>query len=216
MATAPPLLQARGLGFRYSSRTVLEAVDLDLAAGTCTWIRGDNGAGKSTLLQLLQGRLQPCSGWVKLAGRPLQGQRRRVALVPQTASVRWHYPIDLGHLVALASGKNPRRTHSALEVLGLAALASVPVANLSGGQQQRALIARALAQDADVLLLDEPLSHLDGDSRLQLGSLLSHLSATGTAIVLTAHGELPESLGQLKQLHLQQGRLKPNPPNPGA
>ena len=76
----PPLLQARDLAFAFGRQTVLVGVDLDVAPGSCSVIRGDNGTGKSTLLQLLQGRLRPSRGWVRLAGRPLQGQRRRVAL----------------------------------------------------------------------------------------------------------------------------------------
>ena len=202
-----PLLQAHQLGYGYGHHPVLEAVNLDLPAGSCTLIQGDNGAGKSTLLQLLQGKLQPSNGWVRLAGRPLRGQRRAVALVPQAPSLRWHYPIALAGLVGLGCGGHPQRSHTALEQVGLAGLARAPIASLSGGQRQRALIARALARQAAVLLLDEPLASLDSRSREQLGTLLQALAAGGTAVVLTAHGELPEPLRQVRRLQLRQGQL---------
>ena len=99
-----PLLQARQLCFTYGERPVLRDLHLELAVGSCTLIQGGNGAGKSSLLQLLQGRLHPSAGSVHLAGRPLRGQRHRLALVPQTPSLRWHYPIHLAGLVGLGRG----------------------------------------------------------------------------------------------------------------
>ncbi|NQW40301.1 MAG: ATP-binding cassette domain-containing protein, partial [Cyanobacteria bacterium] len=91
----------------------------------------------------------------------------------------------------------------------LAALAKAPIASLSGGQRQRALIARALARQAAVLLLDEPFACLDNRSREQLGALIQKLAADGTAVVLTAHGDLPSSLEQVPQMHLEHGQLGP-------
>ena len=204
-----PLLQARQLAFGYAKTAVLRSINLDVTNGSCTLIRGDNGAGKSTLLQLLQGKLQPTAGWVRLGGRPLKGQRRRLALVPQAPSLRWHYPITLAGLVGLGCGGHPQRSNTALEQVGLAALAKAPIASLSGGQRQRALIARALARQAAVLLLDEPFACLDNRSREQLGALIQALAADGTAVVLTAHGDLPSSLEQVPQMHLEHGQLGP-------
>jgi len=206
-----PLLQARQLCFTYGERPVLRDLDLELGAGSCTLIQGDNGAGKSSLLQLLHGRLKPSAGSVHLAGRPLRGQRHRLALVPQTPSLRWHYPISLLGLVALGCSSHPERSRSALEQVGLADLAQAPIGSLSGGQRQRALIARALARQAEVLLLDEPLACLDAASRIQLGALISALTAQGTAVLLTAHGELPPTLRGLRLLRLQHGQLVAQP-----
>lgn len=206
-----PLLQARQLAFAYGGRPVLECINLDLPVGSCTLIQGDNGSGKSTLLQLLQGRLQPSSGWVRLDGRPLQGQRRKVALVPQVPALRWHYPLDVIGLVALGCGGNSQRSNQALGQVGLAAQAKAAIATLSGGQRQRALIARALAQQAAVLLLDEPLAFVDAATREHLGALLRALTAAGTAVVLTAHGPLPTSFQGVRQLSLQHGHLLPGP-----
>jgi ABC-type Mn2+/Zn2+ transport system ATPase subunit len=93
----------------------------------------------------------------------------------------------------------------------LADLAQAPISSLSGGQRQRALIARALARQAEVLLLDEPLACLDASSRVQLGALISALTAQGTAVLLTAHGELPPTLRGLRLLRLQHGQLVAQP-----
>ena len=210
----PPLLQARDLAFAFGRQPVLVGVDLDVWPGSCSVIRGDNGTGKSTLLQLLQGRLRPSRGWVRLAGRPLQGQRRRVALVPLAPSLNWRYPISLGALVALGADGDPRSARSALRQVGLEELRERPIASLSAGQRQRALIARALAQRAAVLLLDEPMACLDGASRLQLGSLIRTLVDAGTAIVLSVHGDLPPTLPRLRTYGLQDGTLHPQSPRP--
>jgi ABC-type Mn2+/Zn2+ transport system ATPase subunit len=206
-----PLLQARGLAFAHGSHPVLRAINLDLPAGSRTVIQGDNGAGKSTLLRLLQGQLQPTGGWVRLQGRPLKGQRRRLALVPQSSALRWHFPIDLTGLAALGAGGDRRRGLAALRQVNLEALASQPIARLSGGQRQRALIARALAQNAAVLLLDEPLASLDAPSRERLGALLQRLAEAGTAVLLTVHGALPDTLGPVRRHVLHDGLLRPDP-----
>jgi ABC-type Mn2+/Zn2+ transport system ATPase subunit len=202
-----PLLQACQLAFGYGEAPVLHNLDLAVDRGTCTLIRGGNGAGKSTLLQLLQGKRQPSAGWVRLGGCPLPGQRRRLALVPQGSSIRWHYPIHLAALVALGCGGSGQDPTQALQQVGLAGLAQTPIAALSSGQRHRALIARALARQAEVLLLDEPFAALDDQSCQQLGSLLQALAAGGTAVVLTAHGDLPASLRPGRQLRLHDGQL---------
>lgn len=209
-----PLLQALGLAYAFGRFSVLVGIDLEVMPGSCSVIRGDNGAGKSTLLQLLQGQLQPSSGWVRLEGRPLRGQRRRVALVPQAPCLHWGYPIRLEEFVALAAGGGPRRCPPALGQVGLEPLAQRPIGSLSSGQRQRALIARALAQRAAVLLLDEPFACLDGASCLQLGALLRSLVSSGTAVVLSAHGELPPTLPRSRTYLLQQGSLHPQPAQP--
>ena len=212
----PPLLQARDLAFAYGPGTgpVLAGLDLEVRPGSCSVIRGDNGTGKSTLLQLLQGRLRPSRGWVRLEGRPLRGHRRRVALVPQAPSLNWRYPISLAGLVAMAADGDPRGSQPALRQVGLEALGERLIGRLSTGQRQRALIARALAQRAAVLLLDEPFACLDGDSRLQLGGLLQSLVTSWTAVVLSAHGELPPTLPRRRTYLLRDGSLHLQPYQP--
>jgi ABC-type Mn2+/Zn2+ transport system ATPase subunit len=209
-----PLLQALDLAYAYVRFPVLACIDLEVMPGSCSVIRGDNGSGKSTLLQLLQGGLQPSRGWVRLEGRPLRGQRRRVALVPQDPCLNWRYPIRLEAFVALAASGDPRSSPPALRQVGLEALAERPIGSLSSGQRQRALIARALVQRAAVLLLDEPFACLDGASCLQLGALLRSLVISGTAVVLSAHGELPPTLPRRRTYLLQQGSLHLQPAQP--
>jgi ABC-type Mn2+/Zn2+ transport system ATPase subunit len=203
-----PLLQAHGLGFCLGPRCVLAAIDLSLYRGSCTLISGDNGAGKSTLLHLLQGRLQPSRGWVRVLGQPLRGQRRRLCLVPQQPTLRWDYPIDVAGLVGLPCRGEQATTRKALVQTGLLAMAQAPIATLSGGQRQRALIARALTSRADVLLLDEPLSNLDHQGRRQILQLLADLGRQGTAIVFTAHEERLPGLEHITRLQLDGGRLQ--------
>jgi zinc/manganese transport system ATP-binding protein len=195
----PPLLQVRDLAFTYATAPVLVDLDLEVMPGTCTVIRGDNGTGKSTLLHLLQGRLQPSRGWVRLEGRPLRGRRRRVALVPQVPSLNWRYPIRLAAMVAMAAKGEPRTSLPALRQVGLEALGDRLIGSLSSGQRQRALIARALAQRAAVLLL---------------GGLLRLLVDQGMAVVLSAHGELPPTLPRRHTYLLQDGNLHHQPAQP--
>jgi zinc/manganese transport system ATP-binding protein len=195
----PPLLQVRDLAFTYATAPVLVDLDLEVMPGTCTVIRGDNGTGKSTLLHLLQGRLPPSRGWVRLEGRPLRGRRRRVALVPQVPSLNWRYPIRLAAMVAMAAKGDPRTSLPALRQVGLEALGDRLIRSLSSGQRQRALIARALAQRAAVLLL---------------GGLLRLLVDQGMAVVLSAHGELPPTLPRRHTYLLQDGNLHHQPAQP--
>jgi manganese transport system ATP-binding protein len=207
----PPLLQAFDLAYAYARVPVLNGIDLQVLPGSCTVIRGDNGSGKSTLLQVLQGGLRPSGGWVRLEGRALRGQRRRVALVQHGAGLNWRYPIRLEAFVALAACGDSRRSHAALRQLRLDALAERPIGCLSTGQRQRALLARALAQRAAVLLLDEPFACLDSASCQHVGAVLHDLVSSGTAVVLSAHGELPRLLPPRRTYLLQHGSLHPQP-----
>ncbi len=156
----------------------------------------------------------PSQGWVRVEGQLLRGRRRRLALLPQAPSINWRYPISVAALVSLATPGNAPASRDALRRVGLESLAGRGIHTLSTGQRQRALIARALVQGATVLLLDEPLACLDGASRLQLGSLLRSLVSSGSAIVLSAHGELPPTLPRLRSYDLRNGSLHLQPSLP--
>ncbi|MEB3166569.1 MAG: ATP-binding cassette domain-containing protein [Cyanobacteriota bacterium] len=212
----PPLLEVWDLAFAYGQRSVLHAIDLALSPASCLLIRGVNGAGKSTLLRLLQGALQPSQGWVRLNGRPLRGQRRRIALVPQTSSLNWSYPISVGGLLELAGGRPSPQARHQLQRVGLADREGWPIGSLSVGQRQRLQIALALAQEPQVLLLDEPLASLDPSSRLHLGSWLRALVDQGLTVVLSVHGELPPTLPRHRSVVLEAGTLHPQPSDPFA
>ena len=169
------LLRASGVGFAYGEHTILDDLDLELAPGRLLVVIGPNGAGKTTLLRLLTGVLPPARGEIELGGAPLAGLARRevarrLAVVPQELAVP--FPFRVREMVAMgraphlgAMGREGERdrelTAAALRELGLDAFAERLYPTLSGGEKQRVLIARALAQTAPVLLLDEPTAHMD-------------------------------------------------------
>jgi ABC-type Mn2+/Zn2+ transport system ATPase subunit len=169
---------------------VLGGVDFEVAAGEIAAVLGPNGGGKTTLFRALLGELPFRTGEVDLAGRP--------AYVPQTEGARLDFPVS-AHDVALmgAYGRTPwfkrvaradrARADAALERVGLGDRAHARFGTLSGGQRQRVLIARALVQDAPVLLLDEPLSGVDQPSAAQIERVFAELRAEGRALLVATH-----------------------------
>lgn len=170
------LLAAEGVAHTFGrARPVLDGVDLTLRAGERLVVLGPNGAGKTTLLRVLAGLLSPASGRATVAGDPLRGLprrevARRIAVVPQELAVP--FPYSVREMVAM--GRAPRlgalgrelaadraAVDAAMTRLGLSGLALRAFPTLSGGEKQRVILARALAQQADVLLLDEPTAHMD-------------------------------------------------------
>jgi iron complex transport system ATP-binding protein len=195
-----PLLSCRGLSCGYPSRTVLEGVDLDLFPGTVTALLGPNGSGKSTLLKTLCRTLPILQGEASLAGDPLGSLEavetaRRIAYVPQEEEPRFAFPVR--EMVALGrlphsrglfdTGEDLEATARAMSDADCVELADRPVTELSGGERQRVLLARALAQDAPVLLLDEPTSHLDVGYQVAAIDLLRRLAQGSRAILVAVH-----------------------------
>ncbi len=197
------ILSASGVVFGYngSERAVLHGLSLAVPAGAVTAILGPNGSGKTTLLRLLLGILRPQAGEIYLAGRPLGSYSRRergrlIGLVPQEE----HIPFDFSVLEYVVLGRAPylrplqlpgeadrQAALDALRIVGLADLADRPLPTLSGGERQLAAVARALAQQPRVLLLDEPTAHLDLGNQNRLLTIIGELAAGGTALVLTTH-----------------------------
>jgi iron complex transport system ATP-binding protein len=196
-----PVLEARDLALRLGSRPVLRGVSLDLAPGDFTALLGLNGAGKTTLLRLLLGLAHADSGQIRLDGQPLGalGRReiaRRMAYVPQAHTPS--FPFTVREIVAMARNpvagwggrRNPADTAAidgALDRLGLVAFAERSYAELSGGERQAVLIARALAQGARILLMDEPTASLDLGQQTRLMTLLGELAREGHAILVSIH-----------------------------
>ncbi len=202
MRSAATSWSARGLRFRHhgATRETLAGVDLDIRARRMTALIGPNGAGKSTLLQLLLGTLAPDAGEIRFAGRPLHEWSRRalareVAVVPQNEAeplftvrdvvAMGRYP----HLGPWQSerAEDAREIERALRRCDVAALAGRWLPKLSGGERQRVRLARALAQDAAVLVLDEPTAHLDVRHEMATFALLRELREQGTTVVLATH-----------------------------
>jgi len=191
-------LHVEDLTASYAHQAVLWDVDLNVPPGVLAAIVGPNGAGKSTLLRCIIGAVRPNAGHVYVHGRPYREQRRRVAYVPQRTSVDWDFPttaldvVTMGLYGRIGWFRRPRRsdTDEALEALamvGMDAFADRQIAQLSGGQQQRVFLARALVQDADLYLMDEPFAGVDATTERAIVDLLKDLRARGKTVVAVHH-----------------------------
>ena len=185
-----PAVAARQVAAGYGSVPVLEHVSFEADAGESVCVLGPNGGGKTTLFRVLLDELEPTSGRVELSGRP--------AYMAQTERTRLDFPVtalDVALMGTLASGRwwlPPRRAErsaaaAALERVGLADSARTRFGELSGGQRQRALLARALVQQAPVLLLDEPLSGVDPASATLIAGVFDELRAEGRTLLVASH-----------------------------
>ena len=203
------MLSARNVSFAYAtrrggaaSRAAVRNVSIDVGPGTFVGVLGPNGSGKTTLLKLLGRLLAPDAGTVTLDGKPIadwsrQVIARRIGMVPQETHPAFDYTVlelvlmgRYPHLGAFAieGPSDLGIARDALRATGMSAFESRPFSTLSGGEKQRVVIAGALAQQADVLLLDEPTASLDPGHQLEIASLLSELNRTrGLGLVLSTH-----------------------------
>lgn len=191
-------LAIRGMTVSYGQKPVVFSVDLTVPEGSMTAIIGPNGAGKSTLLKAALGIVRPLAGQTSVFGQPLMQQRARIAYVPQRASVDWDFPtrvIDvvlMGMYRQLGLLRRVRPPHRAqamdcLERVGMTEFASRQIGQLSGGQQQRVFLARALAQAADLYLLDEPFAGVDAATEKAIIDVLKGLKGAGKTVVAVHH-----------------------------
>jgi len=193
-----PILSVDQLSVNYAKTPVLWDVSFELPAGVVTGVIGPNGAGKTTLLKTMLGLIKPLSGTVQFFGKPLASVRQQVAYVPQRGSVDWDFPIDVRTLVLMGRyGKvglvrRPQAAdHEVVErafsQVGLEGFEGRQISELSGGQQQRAFFARALVQEADLYLLDEPFAGVDAATERALVQLLHVLKEAGKTVVVVHH-----------------------------
>ncbi len=182
----------------YDDRPVLEHVDVAVEPGTLLAVVGPNGAGKSTLLKLLAGLLRPRTGRIEVLGHAPGEQARRIAYVPQAELVDWAFPVTVGDVVIM--GRYPRlgpvrrpgaadreAARHALEQVGMTAYATTQIGRLSGGQRRRVFLARALAGEADLYLLDEPVTGIDATTQEDLMDILEGEARRGKTVIATTH-----------------------------
>ncbi len=192
------MLDVQNLTAVYGDRVALADVSLMVAPGEVVGLLGPNGAGKSTLLKAIVGLVSVKSGMVSYANCPVCAQKRKMAYVPQRAAIDWSYPISVEQ--AVLTGRTVQRgwwrslkqgdrtvARTAMERLGIWQWRRRPVGELSGGQQQRVFLARAIAQDAEVLLLDEPLTGVDRESEALLWTVVEELRQDGRMLLVASH-----------------------------
>jgi len=194
----PPALEVHDLTVSYHRKPVLWNVDLAVPPGKLVGIIGPNGAGKSTLIKSIMGLIPLSSGWVQVFGRPVASQLGRIAYVPQRESVDWTFPVTALDVVLMGRyGAVPwyrrinRRARelarAALDNVGMSPYAHRQISNLSGGQQQRVFLARALVQEADVYLMDEPFAGVDAATEAAIVQLLQNLRQAGKTVLVVNH-----------------------------
>jgi manganese/zinc/iron transport system ATP- binding protein len=196
--TGSPAVEVHDLTVAYHTQPVLWDVDLELPEGQLIAIVGPNGAGKSTLLKTVLGLIKPLTGWVEVFGQPYAKRRSWVGYVPQRESVDWDFPTSAVDVVTMGlygrmgwlrrPGKHHRETAlDCLDKVGIRHLAQRQISQLSGGQQQRVFLARALAQDARLYLMDEPFAGVDATTERAILTLLKELRAGGKTVVAVHH-----------------------------
>lgn len=194
----PQILQVEQLTVNYDKTAVLWDVSFSIPPNQLVGFIGPNGAGKSTLLKAMLGLLKPLSGSIKFFGEPLAKVRQKVAYVPQRSSVDWDFPITAFDLVLMgrygklgvlkwASKEDKQAAREALKTVDMESFASRQIGQLSGGQQQRLFIARALVQDADIYLMDEPFASIDVATEKTLIQLFNRLKDAGKTLLIVHH-----------------------------
>jgi manganese/iron transport system ATP-binding protein len=192
-------IEIRNLSVAYNHRSAVEGITLSVPRRAMVGIVGPNGGGKSTLIKAVLGLVPKERGEVEILGRPVDRRvRRLVGYVPQREDVDWNFPVSAFDVVMMGripSMKLLRRptvrdkelVWEALKTVGMEKFADTRIGEFSGGQQQRIFLARALAQEAEVLLLDEPVSGVDAPSQHEIFDLLRSLQGMGKTVIVTTH-----------------------------
>ncbi len=202
---------------RYSNgHTAIRDVNFTLQGGTTCALVGVNGSGKSTLFKSLMGQIKPKSGSIRLCGLPVPQALKRnlVAYVPQSEEVDWQFPVSVydvvmqgryGYLnfLRLPKAEDKRKVQEAMERVGIAHLAQRQIGELSGGQKKRVFLARALAQQSKIILLDEPFTGVDVKTEDAIVDLLGQLRAQGHLILVSTHnlGMVPDFCDQVVMIN---------------
>lgn len=212
-----PAIAVQNVTISYERTPVLRAVTVAIPPKQIVGIIGPNGAGKSTLLKGIIGLLPLDSGQITIFSKPIAQSRDKLAYVPQRTEIDWHFPVTVRDVVLMGRYKHlgwlqrPKKadkdiTQQALQQMGMTEFAERAIDELSGGQQQRVFLARALAQQADILLLDEPFVGVDAATENAIWELLHALKADGKTILVVNH-DLTNMVKRYDQLVLLNQRL---------
>lgn len=197
-ADAPVVVALREVSAGYGDQLAIQDVSLEARAGSLIAVVGPNGAGKSTLLKVIAGLLQPFGGDVSVLGGAAGARARRVAYVPQAELVDWSFPVTVSQVVMmgryplLGPLRRPRQNDreavdQALVKVGMADLRDRQIGALSGGQRRRVFLARALAAQADLFLLDEPVTAIDARTQEEIMDLLAEEAGLGRTVIASTH-----------------------------
>jgi manganese/iron transport system ATP-binding protein len=192
-----PILDVQHISVRYNGRVALDDITFHLHESERIAVVGPNGAGKSTLFKVISGVLPPTAGEVNIFGSRPRGHIC-IAYIPQRSQVDWNFPVSVADVVMMGRSaklgplnwphkRDWEHVHRALETVELSNLSSRQISQLSGGQQQRMFIARALAQEAELMLMDEPLTGLDTPSQESLLDLLDTLKDQKVTVMVATH-----------------------------
>ena len=211
-----PLLELEGIAVSYETGRVLDQITFELSPGTALAVVGPNGAGKTTLFKVIAGIQDPDQGLVKVSGHD-PGGHSCIAYVPQRSQVDWTFPATVADVVMMGRINKmgpflwPQKddwdvVHRSLDYVNLGTYAKRQINEISGGQQQRMFIARALAQEAELMLLDEPLNGLDVPAQEKILEILNTLKGQDVAVMISMH-DLRLAAEQFEQVMLLNREL---------
>jgi ABC-type Mn2+/Zn2+ transport system ATPase subunit len=214
--TSAPALELEGVRVRYDGTSALENVSMRVQRGDQVAVVGPNGAGKSTLFNVITGILKPQQGSVRISGSGPNGHIC-VGYVPQRNRIDWRFPVNVSDVVMMGrvskvgmmrrpGNDDHQRVRDALAQVEMLSFANRQIGELSGGQQQRVFLARALAQEAELLLLDEPLAGLDIPSQEAILRILAEMRASGITLLIATH-DLNQAAEQFDQMLLLNRRV---------
>jgi len=215
--SAPAVVEIDDLTVAYRQHPVLWDIDLTVRAGALTAVVGPNGAGKTTLIKSIIGLVPVAAGRVRVLGRRYREARREVAYVPQRGSVDWDFPTSVIDVVLMGTygalgwirrpgAKERAAAVEALEKVGLEAFRDRQISQLSGGQQQRVFLARALIQNAELYLMDEPFQGVDARTERAIVDVLKEIRTQGRTVVAVHHAlqSVPEYFDDVVLLNVRK------------
>jgi manganese/zinc/iron transport system ATP- binding protein len=214
---APPAVRLRNVTVSYDRKPAIRGVSVDIPRAERVAVVGPNGAGKSTLIKAVVGLVQLDAGEILVHGERIERMRHEVAYVPQRGVIDWDFPVLVRDVVLMGrygrlgwfrwAGRRDREiAAAALERMGMTDLADRQIGQLSGGQQQRVFLARALAQEADILLLDEPFVGVDAATEEAIFELLDTARDEGKTVVVVNH-DLASARRNFDRVLLLNGRV---------